>query len=669
MVETVTTSRDRRATAGKRMTALLGKAQEDDELFWNHDTWDSIEEASEDGSYNIEDEMEVNRIDVFDSDFNDSEEDEDEEHDEEQDERPKKVTATKQLQPSSSSFGGGEIYNKIAQYFHPSVVDAARIQLRSLAAAAPPQPSSQNVLDTTVSTSTARALLIKKKSKEKQKKSIAGKEWNAGIVLHLPNSAQILENSLQKLKDMQHQLQQTQLQQQQTLEQNETAPINGATDLQSLPNLSNIPTAISKTATAVIPLEVRSKEPEVAVDTPIESGNRTVVDTAKTNKSLAAAAPRRNLRTKTLANTQSAVQSQAKRAEEQRTTVPPPEKVQKLDKKHVPTQEEMLIEAANVTEAENERWILARQRFAARGGDGSTTTTNKPSKKNNTVSTNRQVIQRFHSRRGCYNTITFPEMDLIPECWKKHMNQQQKHTQPPSKICIITGLPAKYRDPKTGYPYANLNAYKEIQRLYHHSTNNIEKSSSTISTNTETENKKQPGAKKRPALKSEVFKDGIAKDPLQCAIELPSMKKVKVDPDPITISNTRSVNLSVGAVTNNRNFSTDEVTSTTIVESSANPADVLMSCTTEHDPSPIIAVSSSAISSVKEVITAESNSKCTAKGKFNDVHQEKQQLEGWMKEEEINNNPEAATLENNCSAFAADEFLLTNLENVGSRTT
>jgi hypothetical protein len=112
---------------------------------------------------------------------------------------------------------------------------------------------------------------------------------------------------------MQHQLQQMQLQQQQTPERNDTAPRNDATDLQSLPNLSNIPTAISKTATAVILQEVCSKVSEVAVDTSTESISRKVVDTSKTNKSLAEAT-RRNLRTKTLGHAQSAVQSQAKRA-------------------------------------------------------------------------------------------------------------------------------------------------------------------------------------------------------------------------------------------------------------------------------------------------------------------------------------------------------------------
>jgi hypothetical protein len=29
--------------------------------------------------------------------------------------------------------------------------------------------------------------------------------------------------------------------------------------------------------------------------------------------------------------------------------------------------------------------------------------------------------------------------------------------------CIITGLPARYRDPLTGYPYASLQAFKTLR--------------------------------------------------------------------------------------------------------------------------------------------------------------------------------------------------------------
>lgn len=33
-------------------------------------------------------------------------------------------------------------------------------------------------------------------------------------------------------------------------------------------------------------------------------------------------------------------------------------------------------------------------------------------------------------------------------------------------LCVITNHPAKYRDPKTGLPYFNSYAYREIQRVY-----------------------------------------------------------------------------------------------------------------------------------------------------------------------------------------------------------
>ena len=35
---------------------------------------------------------------------------------------------------------------------------------------------------------------------------------------------------------------------------------------------------------------------------------------------------------------------------------------------------------------------------------------------------------------------------------------------PPTASCVITGKPAKYRDPLTGQPYANAAAFKELRR-------------------------------------------------------------------------------------------------------------------------------------------------------------------------------------------------------------
>ncbi len=82
-----TVQRERRTTAGKRMTSLVGKALEKDESFWNHDTWaakgsganggDGEDDGSDSGndSCRESDEDSELRQDEFESDFNDSESD------------------------------------------------------------------------------------------------------------------------------------------------------------------------------------------------------------------------------------------------------------------------------------------------------------------------------------------------------------------------------------------------------------------------------------------------------------------------------------------------------------------------------------------------------------------------------------------------------------------
>ncbi|KAK4186919.1 YL1 nuclear protein-domain-containing protein [Podospora australis] len=46
----------------------------------------------------------------------------------------------------------------------------------------------------------------------------------------------------------------------------------------------------------------------------------------------------------------------------------------------------------------------------------------------------------------------------------RKMTRLAKPATPP--VCVITGHPAKYRDPKTGLPYYNSYAYREIQRVH-----------------------------------------------------------------------------------------------------------------------------------------------------------------------------------------------------------
>jgi hypothetical protein len=383
----------------------------------------------------------------------------------------------------------GETYNKVAEYFHPTVVEAARIQYRTLFATA--VAKTQPTAATATTSSTARSLILKKKSKEKQKRSVTGTGWNAGIVLNLPNSAEILSNALQKLKDMQQDFEekerQSKIQQQIVEQQEQQCPLIDQShrlddsmvqhDNQSEAKLWKGST-VTKTAAAV---DVK----EHSLPSPSQSINEMKAASTANEYSPAIKKSLRILRAKTLDQTPPVAPSHPKQNMKAlaapatsitaTTATAPPDKP-KLDRKHVPTQEEMLIEAANETEPENERWLLSRQRFAAAGGSngiasGSKVAMNKKhsavdSSKNN----NHPVIQRFHSRRGCYNTITFPEMDLIPEFWRKFEKRRDftKNDNAKSRTCVITGQPAKYCDPKTGYQYANLEAYQEIKRLYHH---------------------------------------------------------------------------------------------------------------------------------------------------------------------------------------------------------
>lgn len=118
--------------------------------------------------------------------------------------------------------------------------------------------------------------------------------------------------------------------------------------------------------------------------------------------------------------------------------------------RHQFTQKQLLDDALK-TEVVNAKWLQS-QKLA----EDERSALAKPVKK--------QVdrIKRTLSRRGAYTTITFSEVEDMPRILTEH-------TEPtvPNKVCVITGLPAKYRDPKTGHPFANLDAYRQLKRMYH----------------------------------------------------------------------------------------------------------------------------------------------------------------------------------------------------------
>ena len=68
------------------------------------------------------------------------------------------------------------------------------------------------------------------------------------------------------------------------------------------------------------------------------------------------------------------------------------------------TQEELIIEAIKSTEMENSKWLSARKRVKEEEAYLENAMTKAKTITHNPVS-------RFHSRRGCNNTLTFMDMD------------------------------------------------------------------------------------------------------------------------------------------------------------------------------------------------------------------------------------------------------------------
>jgi len=56
-------------------------------------------------------------------------------------------------------------------------------------------------------------------------------------------------------------------------------------------------------------------------------------------------------------------------------------------------------------------------------------------------------------------------MKIDEETIKEIFSSKEQQKPKPNK-CVITGLPAKYIDPLTKCPYANLFAFKKIRELY-----------------------------------------------------------------------------------------------------------------------------------------------------------------------------------------------------------
>ena len=73
-------------------------------------------------------------------------------------------------------------------------------------------------------------------------------------------------------------------------------------------------------------------------------------------------------------------------------------------------------------------------------------------------------ISQGPNQKQSRNFITFTDEQVLRDIFPA--KQQKPVFNPKAKVCAITGLPAKYFDPLTKMPYANLHAFKALREMY-----------------------------------------------------------------------------------------------------------------------------------------------------------------------------------------------------------
>jgi hypothetical protein len=424
------TGRERRKTAGRRMSVLVGKAQEEDDAFWGHDTWN--EDDSDNESFRESEEDSDLAKDEFDSDFDESESDNEDEE--------------------------------------AAAGEAAELELQQNERAAKQARKGGVYMDKKA---------VGGPGKKRQRR-IMGEGSNAGVVLNFPKQ---MADSLA----MQQQLMEQQ--QQSTTTNDATAAVVTSLFLESAPSTSTEQvTELSLPSPQQTPMEVSPLSPTTKPTTtkraPKTSDPVLAKSTLVSTRERRSTHGVRKLRdTRSTPAKNSATASNNRRGANQHTTG----KAATTKRKRY-TQEELLIEAVHETEPENKRWLLARKRVQ----DQNEKDANANALRNQQRG---KVIQKFHSRRGCLITLTFPEMDAVPEILTRRPQQVHNTTtnvqsatgtnngesedqtevaypaslstpkNDPTK-CVITGKPARYRDPLTKSPYYDVAAFKELRRRH-----------------------------------------------------------------------------------------------------------------------------------------------------------------------------------------------------------
>jgi hypothetical protein len=426
-----TVQRERRATAGKRMTSLVGKALEKDESFWNHETWAKGGAGGDDGSdsgndsFRESDEDSELRQDEFDSDFNDSESDHEQEEQAEGEEEERQMNRDARKKRASQR-------PQIAGDIHIAKAAAGRAAL----------------LQKTQMAQTKGGPGLKGVFKSKR---VVGVGDNAGIVLNIPG------------------------------------PVGGAgadASLTAATGGGQMTMGMSMSMAAASSKIAHKAKSSAASSTMVTTRPRRATGLSKYSSRFRAA--RSDVRT--LAETKAAaagvgmtVEEHSTKSTTRKSKLPTKTnnaaaghgtatttgtRTKKGEKRKRYSQEELLLEAVNDTEPSNDRWILARKRNRDQNEKDNETPGREARGK---------IIERISSRRGYLNTVTFPEMDHVPDILvAKQASPPQSGSAARSKqqsgpivtACVITGQRGRYRDPRTGLPYYDAVAFRELRRRH-----------------------------------------------------------------------------------------------------------------------------------------------------------------------------------------------------------
>ncbi|CAO2210458.1 unnamed protein product [Urochloa humidicola] len=177
-----------------------------------------------------------------------------------------------------------------------------------------------------------------------------------------------------------------------------------------------------------------------ASDKPSPSTPADVPDEVETEKTI-----RKSTRTSVIVRQ---AEREAIRAEKEATAKPIVKKKKEGEEKRM-TQEEMLLEAAEteIMNMRNLERVLAREEEVKKKAVVHKDTYDGP-----TV--------RFFSRDGESRLEFLNGASFGSELCTTSSPYPEK------SVCVVTGLPAKYRDPKTGLPYATMEAFKIIRESF-----------------------------------------------------------------------------------------------------------------------------------------------------------------------------------------------------------